>query len=46
MRHGQGVETRANGDIYDGAWENDIIQGQGNFTWVNGDKYESSVKRF
>ncbi len=29
----------ANGDKYEGAWENDNFHGQGTFTWTDGDKF-------
>lgn len=34
--------TYANGNVYDGDWNNDIKEGDGKMTYVNGDVYEGS----
>lgn len=39
-RHGWGKGTYANGDIYEGDYENDNFHGKGKFTFTNGNIYE------
>ena len=34
--HGQGTESRANGDKYVGEWKDDLQHGQGTFIFANG----------
>mgnify|MGYP006081588369 CR=1 FL=1 len=29
-----------NGDIYNGDWKNDKNEGQGEYIWANGNKYQ------
>ena len=44
MRHGQGVMTYANGDIYDGEWKEGRMDGKGTKKFRNGNEYEGGVK--
>ena len=36
--------TFKNGNKYEGGWKDNIIHGQGIYTWVNGDKYAGKFK--
>jgi hypothetical protein len=38
--HGEGVESRPNGDTYGGAWRDGRKHGVGVETWANGDRYQ------
>jgi len=38
--HGKGVLMYANGNRYEGEWENDVINGHGTLFYADGDKYE------
>jgi hypothetical protein len=40
QRHGHGTHYFDNGDVYDGSWVEDKIEGQGIYKWPNGTKYE------
>lgn len=44
MRHGNGVLTFANGDKYEGNFENNEIHGKGKYTWTTGDVFEGNFK--
>lgn len=44
-KHGKGVMTWANGDVYDGDWLDGNMTGKGKFTWANGDVYEGEFKK-
>ena len=35
-----GLYVKSNGDVYHGEWNNDKINGKGNFKWANGNKYD------
>jgi hypothetical protein len=37
-RHGQGKFTYANGDAYEGSWENDLKHGNGEYIYAKGSK--------
>ena len=39
MANGRGRIIHADGDIYDGYWNNDLKEGYGTFKWNNGDIY-------
>jgi len=41
-RHGRGVYTEASGEVYDGQWANDKMEGQGKMTMPNGCVYEGA----
>jgi len=38
------TSTYANGDKYEGEWENNLKHGEGTYIWANGDKYEGEWK--
>ena len=38
--HGKGKYTYANGDVYEGDWEEGYMNSNGKFTYANGDVYE------
>ena len=38
--HGKGVLAYANGNRYDGSWENDVISGRGTLIYADGDRYD------
>lgn len=40
MRHGKGLHTCSNGDIYKGYWRLDKRHGRGKATFANGMQYE------
>lgn len=40
MKHGKGKLTLANGDVYEGNYENSKKSGIGKYTYANGDVYE------
>ena len=40
MRHGNGLHTSSNGDIYKGYWRLDKRHGRGKVTLANGMQYE------
>ena len=42
--HGQGTYTYADGNIYEGEWNNDNKHGYGIHTWTDGDIYEGAWK--
>ena len=42
MPNGQGTETYANGDTYDGNWENGMPNGQGTKTYSDGSTYDGN----
>ena len=42
MRHGRGIETFADGGVYDGEWRHDRRCGHGVYTWQWGDKYDGT----
>ena len=44
IRHGQGIETYANGNKYDGEWKDGKRHGQGIMTYVSGNKYVGEWK--
>ena len=44
QRKGIGKKVYANGDIYEGAWANDMFNGQGRFDHADGDVYEGFWK--
>jgi hypothetical protein len=39
MRHGEGEFKWANGQIYEGDFNNDVRSGEGVYHWPSGDKY-------
>jgi len=43
-RHGNGVMKWDNGDVYEGEFKNDLIDGQCTYIWANGDMYEGECK--
>ncbi len=42
QRHGHGTFYFNSGDVYDGNWVEDKIEGQGIYKWPNGSKYEGN----
>ena len=38
--HGEGRIIYANGDVYEGNWENDLPNGEGVMSYFNGNKYD------
>ena len=44
-KHGKGILTLVNGDIYKGDFENDEIEGNGEYLYENGDKYIGELKK-
>jgi hypothetical protein len=44
LKHGYGKYTWANGDFYDGEYQNDIRNGKGKLTLVNGNVYNGEYK--
>ena len=42
MKNGEGVYTFADGSVYKGNFNNDMIHGYGLFSYRNGDKYEGN----
>jgi len=43
-QNGQGIDTYANGDKYDGNWVNGERSGKGTYTWADGRKYDGIFK--
>jgi hypothetical protein len=43
-KHGRGVLTQANGDVYEGHWKDGKREGRGVCWWGNGDAYEGEWK--
>ena len=39
VKHGKGIMTYKNGNVYDGSWKNNTKNGNGVFTWSNGNQY-------
>jgi hypothetical protein len=39
MQHGYGVETWADGSVYEGNYKEGKKHGQGSYTWQDGSKY-------
>jgi hypothetical protein len=44
-RHGYGVMRFQNGNIYAGAWCDDLFEGAGRYVWADGRTYEGQFKR-
>ena len=44
LRHGRGVHTCSNGDVYDGEWLYDKRHGRGKMSFVSGLMYEGGWK--
>jgi hypothetical protein len=36
------VKKFANGDLYDGTWQNDLATGIGVYKWINGNVYDGT----
>ena len=43
-KHGKGKMNFVNGHTYVGDWMDDMVSGEGVFTWTNGDRYEGQLK--
>ena len=39
LRHGRGVHQFQDGSVYDGIWEDDVIEGRGIMSFASGDTY-------
>ena len=39
VRHGRGVATKPNGDVYDGEWQQDMPSGRGSKRYAGGHRY-------
>ena len=44
MKEGKGIYKFANGDVYDGMFKNDKINGEGTYTWANKIGYKGQFK--
>ncbi|OMJ65713.1 hypothetical protein SteCoe_37741 [Stentor coeruleus] len=44
LKNGNGKCEYANGDVYEGLWENDKKEGSGKFTWANQQFYDGNWK--
>ena len=40
QRDGQGILTKANGDVYEGQFKGGMRHGEGKYTWADGDVYD------
>jgi hypothetical protein len=45
VKHGYGVYTYANGDVYEGEWADDEQQGTGILRFADGSVYEGTFER-
>lgn len=44
MRDGEGIQTWADGSLYEGYWKNDKANGRGRLIHADGDVYEGEWK--
>ncbi len=44
VRHGKGVLIKSNRDVFDGWFEHDVLQGQAELRYANGDIYQGDAK--